>query len=285
MKIFLSHSSREKPLIRAIVPELPSYIGRWLDEEQLFFGADVDASLKSAIQDQSDFVILFVSREAVDSSWVQRELKWALEREKEIGRPFVLPVVLDKDAWNRIRPAAFRKRRFLSCTDLSEAGIRTLAGQLQGELMGWIVLHYDQNQMETQTAPVNMSLSGEWSSTFTWEPRHAGDTGESTDTITVTQKKADVAGETVQGEYAYRFQGRIIGEYLLGEWNSLKLPLFGVFQLKLDIDSLQTVEGYWIGTGAKLPYHGKWVWNRKQAARRKSAGRPRERRAGKKNAK
>lgn len=262
MKIFISHSSREKPLIRAIVPELPPYIGQWLDEEQLFFGEDVEASLKTAIQDDSDFVILFVSHNAVDSPWVQRELKWALAREKEVGTPFVLPIVLDKDAWDRIKPAVFRKRRFLTCADFSEAGTRALAGQLQSELMGWIVRHFDQRRMKAQKAPISVSLAGRWTSTFTWDPRHEGDPGESADTIMVTQTGDEVSGETLEGDYAYKFRGRIVGEYLLGEWQSLKLPLFGVFQLKLEIDSLQSIEGYWIGNGARLPYHGKWIWHR-----------------------
>ena len=267
MKIFLSHSGRDKPLIRAIIPELPAYIGKWLDEEQLFFGEGIEASLKKAIQDESDFVILFVSKEAVESRWVQAELKWALDREATIGRPFVLPVVLDQEAWEKIKPPSFRQRRFLSGMDMSETGIKALASKIQNELMGWIVRHYDQQEIEKQKAPVNVQLSGEWASTFTWEPRFEGDVRASNDTILVKQSGSEVSGETLEGEYAYSFKGRIVGDYLLGEWKGTKLPLFGVFQLKIDIDFLQTIEGYWIGTGARFPYHGKWVWNRERPKR------------------
>ncbi len=43
-------------------------------------------------------------------------------------------------------------------------------------------------------------------------------------------------GTSVKGEYQCRFRGRLRGEYVLGGWEGRKLPLFGVFQVKIDID-------------------------------------------------
>jgi len=41
----------------------------------------------------ADFVIIFLGREAMTSEWVRRECEWALERKKQIGRVFFLPVL------------------------------------------------------------------------------------------------------------------------------------------------------------------------------------------------
>jgi hypothetical protein len=50
-------------------------------------------SIRNVIQDEADFMILFLGREAMKSEWVRREFECALEREKQIGRVFVLPVL------------------------------------------------------------------------------------------------------------------------------------------------------------------------------------------------
>jgi hypothetical protein len=38
MQIFLSHSSRQKPLVREVMRNLPEYLGLWIDEQKLLFG-------------------------------------------------------------------------------------------------------------------------------------------------------------------------------------------------------------------------------------------------------
>jgi hypothetical protein len=53
-----------------------------------------------------DFVVIFLGKEAVASEWVKRELLWALESEKNIGRVLVLPVPPD-DVWDMVKPAGF----------------------------------------------------------------------------------------------------------------------------------------------------------------------------------
>ena len=107
MRIFFSHSTRDKPLVREIRRHLPSHITTWLDEEELLFGDEIEKSIRSAITDTSDFVVVFVGRESVRSPWVRRELKWALERERQTGFIFVLPILLDKESWEakRLKPA------------------------------------------------------------------------------------------------------------------------------------------------------------------------------------
>jgi hypothetical protein len=54
--------------------------------------------LKSTIQYDVDFLIIFLDANALSSKWVKQELDWALEREIVLSRTFVLPIVLDNSS-------------------------------------------------------------------------------------------------------------------------------------------------------------------------------------------
>lgn len=137
MRIFLSHSSRDKPLIREIVGYLPPHIRPWIDERDIRVGERLDRSIWKAIAIETEFLVIFIGPEAVRSAWVKRELEWALAREQEIGRIFVLPVLLDRESWNEL-PKEFQNRRYLPCTDLSETGVRHFSQQLADELFALV---------------------------------------------------------------------------------------------------------------------------------------------------
>jgi hypothetical protein len=124
MKLFLSHSSRDKALVREIKSKLPAFIETWLDEKDLTVGAALEESINQAIQDEADYVVVFFDREAINSKWVQKEISWAMTREKELGRIFIIPILLD-DSWKNIRPVSFKKRFYLMCLDQSEFGIKS----------------------------------------------------------------------------------------------------------------------------------------------------------------
>jgi len=47
MKIFFSHSSRDKPLVREIQKSLPEHIKSWIDEKELLIGDDLKDSIKN----------------------------------------------------------------------------------------------------------------------------------------------------------------------------------------------------------------------------------------------
>lgn len=76
MKIFFSHSSRDKALLRELRGYLPPWISSWIDEDELLFGSGLDASLKRAIDEEADYVVLFLGHEALNSKWVKREVDW-----------------------------------------------------------------------------------------------------------------------------------------------------------------------------------------------------------------
>ena len=139
MKIFLSHASRDKPLVREIKKYLPESLTIWLDEKDLPLGANINDTLKDVIQEKTNLVVLFISNASVSSIWVKKELQWALEKEKSIGGVLVLPVVLDLDAWEKIEPPEFRKKRFIQLQDYSEDSVKSLAIKLEKEIFNWMV--------------------------------------------------------------------------------------------------------------------------------------------------
>lgn len=156
MRIFLSHSSRNKPLIREVKRYLPEHIYNWIDEKDLLIGDDLEKTLKETIETASDFVVIFIDSFSVNSPWVKKELSWALSREEELKRVFVLPVVLERDAWEQLEPSEFQKRKYLSCLDYDENSIRTLASQLIAELFAWL-----SRDLESKRNPIledNVSL-------------------------------------------------------------------------------------------------------------------------------
>lgn len=145
MKIFLSHNSRHKPLVREIKRYLPEHINLWIDEKDLLIGDDLNTTIKDAIETDTDFVIIFIDHYAISSSWILKELNWAIEHEKEIGRTFLLPIVLEKEAWGKLENKEFKERKYLLCEDFSENHVRSLANNLISELFAWLSWRFQTN--------------------------------------------------------------------------------------------------------------------------------------------
>lgn len=134
MRVFISHSSRDKPLVREVISYFPPFIQAWVDEEKLLIGDAIEPSLKDAIQRGTDYVIIFLGKEAIASEWVRKELKWALDWEKQIGHKIVLPVLLDGNVWQQVKPDDFRNRKCYQCHDFTRASVRILADTLRDTL-------------------------------------------------------------------------------------------------------------------------------------------------------
>ena len=65
MRIFLSHRSRDKALVREFRSLLPRFLDTWLDEESLSWGDSFPAELRSSIQSGVDFLLIFLDNEAL----------------------------------------------------------------------------------------------------------------------------------------------------------------------------------------------------------------------------
>lgn len=129
--IFVSHSSLNKPSARKVVEALATErLPCWLDDQQLDVGAELRASLRSAIS-ESDVYLYLVSEAANESQWVQDELKYALGLEHE-GKLRIVPVRLS-DKEDALPPLL--SGRLQSSLDPTSGGAARLAYSLT-ELSG-----------------------------------------------------------------------------------------------------------------------------------------------------
>lgn len=95
VRVFLSHSSRDKNLVRDLAVRLQK-VGAtvWLDEAELQVGDSLTERIRSGVVD-SDFVVVSISRNSINSRWVLTELGTAIENGRATGKNAVLPIVLD----------------------------------------------------------------------------------------------------------------------------------------------------------------------------------------------
>jgi len=138
MKIFLSHSSKNKPLVREIKSYLPEHMKLWIDEKDILVGDNIIGSIKEAIKTNSDYLIVFLDTNSVRSQWVIKELTWAVEHEKQIKRTFILPIIIESDVLSQPLPFELNNRKYLSCYDFNENSIKNLADNIMSELFAWL---------------------------------------------------------------------------------------------------------------------------------------------------
>ena len=99
LKVFLCHSSNDKPAVREIYQRLKSetWIELWLDEEELYPGQDWDLEIEKAVE-KTDAVLVFLSNNSVSKEgYVQRELRMILRMAemKPEGAVFSIPLRLE----------------------------------------------------------------------------------------------------------------------------------------------------------------------------------------------
>jgi hypothetical protein len=135
VRVFLSHASEAKPLVRRLTAALPRHVDIWLDTEELRLGQKFAQHIERGIRLECDFVIVFVDRHALASDWVRRETEMALKRGMDLQRDFVLPVLID-DVGARLGELglAADKLIHLDASDTSDEGIAASARLLEAEL-------------------------------------------------------------------------------------------------------------------------------------------------------
>ncbi len=99
LRVFLCHSSKDKPAVRELYKKLrvEAWLDPWLDEEKLLPGQDWHIEIEKAVE-VTDVVVVLLSNQSVSQEgYVQRELKMALDvaDEKPEGAIFIVPLRLD----------------------------------------------------------------------------------------------------------------------------------------------------------------------------------------------
>lgn len=145
MKIFFSHASQYKPTVKTIIKFLPSKIVPWIDEINLVWGDELKPSFEQTIKGDVEYLVLFISESAGRSEWVQKEVKWALEYEKQIGRTFLLPVVIQSgDENGLVYFSDLSGRKCIKIFDFSEMGLKSAADQIAYELFSLVCTDLEQ---------------------------------------------------------------------------------------------------------------------------------------------
>ena len=114
--VFLSHSSKDKSFVRKLAERLRSCGVRvWLDEAEIRIGDSLIARIGEAI-DECDFCAVVLSPSSVESEWVQRELRLALNKEFASRKVVVLPLLLEHTAI----PLFLRDKKYADFTALGQ---------------------------------------------------------------------------------------------------------------------------------------------------------------------
>ncbi len=94
-KIFISHSSKDKDFVRQLARDLAD-LGHstWLDEEQITVGDSITSAIQDGLAD-ARYVVVVLSKHAVQSGWVEREWQAKYWSEITTRRKQILPVLVD----------------------------------------------------------------------------------------------------------------------------------------------------------------------------------------------
>lgn len=93
--VFLSHSSKDRPIVERVGEELRSMaLTPWLDVQQIAPGAQIAQKLNTALA-SADYFLIFWSANAASSRWVQSEVDAAFFKWADKQSILIIPVLLD----------------------------------------------------------------------------------------------------------------------------------------------------------------------------------------------
>ena len=121
-KVFVSHSSVDKPFVRHLAAELRARdVQVWLDEEAIEVGDSITQGISAGLM-QADYLLVVLSKTSVQSAWVQGELNAAIMEEASGKGIAVLPALIDDcDV-----PILLRDRIYADFRKDFEAGLKGL---------------------------------------------------------------------------------------------------------------------------------------------------------------
>ena len=95
-KLFLSYSRADIAKVRRIEEQLQKGgFETWRDDKSIVVGDPILDRIRQCISEETDFTLVFISRNSVNSQWCKTELRLAYSREMKAGDPIVLPVLID----------------------------------------------------------------------------------------------------------------------------------------------------------------------------------------------
>lgn len=124
---FLSHSSKDKPFVRKLAADLVANgVKVWIDEQRILVGDSIPEKIAQGLA-ESDFFLIVVSHNSVESSWVKKELSSALVHEIERRKVAVLPIKLN----DAEMPSSIKDKRYADFTGSYEEGLKGLLNSIK----------------------------------------------------------------------------------------------------------------------------------------------------------
>jgi hypothetical protein len=95
--IFLSHTSADKSFVRELKSQLETHGVKdvWLDEAEIQIGDSLTKKIEEGLT-RTKYIGVVLSPRSIKSSWVERELQVAINREIGTGEVVVLPLLYEK---------------------------------------------------------------------------------------------------------------------------------------------------------------------------------------------
>ena len=92
-KVFISHSSNDKPFVRKLKRDLNlNYIDTWVDEDEMFPGDSLIEKLSFGLKESTHFLIV-LSPFSIQSEWVKLELENALAQVEQSTIEKIIPIL------------------------------------------------------------------------------------------------------------------------------------------------------------------------------------------------
>lgn len=99
---FMSYSSADSGFVEKLHDRLrDSGITLWFDREEILVGESIISKIKHGI-DNSTLIVLFISRNWLNSNWCQKEMELMEHREMEDGNTMVLPFLIDRIPYSEL---------------------------------------------------------------------------------------------------------------------------------------------------------------------------------------
>ena len=121
-KIFVSHSSKDKPKVRRLVSDLRNQnFEVWFDEHEIKIGDSIPRKIQEGLN-ESDFIVIWLTKYSIISGWVEKEWRSRISEEITKNKTIILPLLAEKDVEI---PLFLKEKKYADFTDY-ERGIRQL---------------------------------------------------------------------------------------------------------------------------------------------------------------
>jgi len=125
--VFLSHSSKDKPIVRQLATDLAAAnVTVWLDEQRIRVGDSISEGIAQGLA-ESDYFLVALSDSSVGSEWVKKELNAALVDEIARRKVKILPVLLSKTEI----PIILRDKKYADFTKGYKLGLAELLAAIK----------------------------------------------------------------------------------------------------------------------------------------------------------